>query len=375
VTQTPSDERNSREEQLTAGSAEESAGTASPSSGADAGLHAEAQVAAAPALRSAGKPGALRRFFLMEEALREAGSQTFAEGQPGYSEYEWARRLSEGAEVLEELPERRDAALVMSREALRLGLRAWFLRSGVEPTEVSVSRARQTALPADAPLRAALEKLSPADTERLDGVLADRTSRALLDLTEAERTGVALQMRELGASVIGNLASQAERTARVRVKRGLRWLAVGVVVAAVVGGVAFALRSANKPPNVARGKPVTLSSYHKPEQYGPEKLTDGDFSTFGGHTKPEDNPWAQIDLGAVHTVRHIVVTNRQDKWKQRAVPMLIEVSADGKAFTEFAQREEAFDSWDATGAPTPARYVKLTVQKRTELHLTEVEVY
>jgi hypothetical protein len=70
------------------------------------------------------------------------------------------------------------------------------------------------------------------------------------------------------------------------------------------------------------------------------------------------------------------VNNRADCCSERAVPLRIDVSADGTAFNTVAQRNEPFNpEWSAEFSSTKVRYVRLTNLSNTSFHLNEVEVY
>jgi hypothetical protein len=70
----------------------------------------------------------------------------------------------------------------------------------------------------------------------------------------------------------------------------------------------------------------------------------------------------------------VIVKNRQDCCHERAVPLMVEVAVEKGHFTEVARREQAFDVWDARFTPHTARYLRLTVTRRSFLHLESVEV-
>jgi uncharacterized membrane protein len=92
------------------------------------------------------------------------------------------------------------------------------------------------------------------------------------------------------------------------------------------------------------------------------------------HTDQESSPWIEFDLGEVTTVSSFVVGNRLDCCRERAVPLVVEVSTDGASFTEVARREAQFDTWKESIAPRPARFVRFRVARPTFLHLASVEI-
>ncbi|HEX7670331.1 MAG TPA: discoidin domain-containing protein, partial [Polyangiaceae bacterium] len=92
------------------------------------------------------------------------------------------------------------------------------------------------------------------------------------------------------------------------------------------------------------------------------------------HTLEEDNPWLAIDLGSKKTISAVRVKNRADCCADRAVPLIVETSLDNKSWQRVARRTEEFTDWKAKFAPTTARFVRLTVPRRTLLHLQAVRV-
>jgi hypothetical protein len=104
-------------------------------------------------------------------------------------------------------------------------------------------------------------------------------------------------------------------------------------------------------------------------------LVDGDPYTLGCHTEWGPNQFVTVDLGAPHAIQRVVVTNRRDCCQERAVPLLLEVSDDGRAFRPIAERQEPFRVWTASGLGAHGRYVQLRLAAPNILHLSEVEVY
>ncbi len=92
------------------------------------------------------------------------------------------------------------------------------------------------------------------------------------------------------------------------------------------------------------------------------------------HTTDEERPWLQIDLGEERAVSRVIVTNRFDCCRERATPLVVEVRAATGDFREVARNVTEFDDWTATFSSTRARYVRLSVPRRTVLHLRNVEI-
>lgn len=143
------------------------------------------------------------------------------------------------------------------------------------------------------------------------------------------------------------------------------------LVASIVGRL---LLIHSGPVDLAAGKPFTLSS--KWADCHPEKNECGGFPTrILFHTQSEPSPWYQVDLGAPTTFSSATITNRQDMAMPLAVPLVVEVSDDGKTFREVARRNEVFTVWFATFPPQTARYCRLRVDRLSTLHLESVQVH
>lgn len=188
---------------------------------------------------------------------------------------------------------------------------------------------------------------------------------------DAERTRWAL---DRAASMLRRHL-EARSLARVRATRWGRRAAVGVIV--LWGLVTFA-RAKLSPRDIALGKPVHPSSQKAAPPDG-QTLVDGDTGTsVGVHTNVEDSPSVTIDLEAGYWLSIVKVYNRMDGWFDDCLPLVVEVSQDGKAFTELARRDTHFGTsppWTVDAGGRPGRYVRLRVDKRGYLALSEVEVY
>jgi hypothetical protein len=93
------------------------------------------------------------------------------------------------------------------------------------------------------------------------------------------------------------------------------------------------------------------------------------------HTMEEESPWVEIDLGKIRSFSRVVIRNRQDCCKDRAVPLAIEVSNDASSFAEAARRQDPFLEWDAKFGQVRARYVRARALRRTILHFDSMSVY
>jgi hypothetical protein len=316
---------------------------------------------------------------LLRDRLRDAAKSSFGVTHPAWPYFELSRRLLDSAGALSEYPDRVVGALLLLREAGLSAMRARVLRSDPKAFG-SVEQASEAALWdrfAAAPLGVELlSNLGQAEQALArDALLNARPG----ELARLGRKGQIERKRALGRLVAG-LVQQLEREATalawVRTVRRLRFAAVGSLLVAL-GFMAVQWAGAHVSAgerNLARDKPVTASSYYRDEPYSPTRLVDGNRRTVGFHTEWQDNPTVTIDLLDLGTVRRVVVYNRNE-YRERAVPLIIETSSDGKTYQQFARRDDTFAEWEAKAGPVRARYVRLRVPNHTCFHLNEVEVY
>lgn len=156
-----------------------------------------------------------------------------------------------------------------------------------------------------------------------------------------------------------------------------RQLAVGgfAVTACLVAALIGQWMVRGTPPvDLAEGKPFTLSS--KWADCHPDQNECGKYPTrIAFHTLNEPSPWYQIDFGAPTTFSSATIINRQDAAMPLALPLVLEVSDDGKTFREVARRTELFTAWAPTFAPQTARYFRARVDRTSILHLEAVRVH
>ncbi|MEW5851318.1 MAG: discoidin domain-containing protein [Myxococcota bacterium] len=189
--------------------------------------------------------------------------------------------------------------------------------------------------------------------------------------TDEERAAQLALLHAFATSMLAPLQQTLLRPRGLRLRRRLRWLAaISVVVTVAISQAPRVGRG----PNLARGRPVTTSSEFPPHP-GRAGVVDGVLDVMGFCTNNEDRPWVQVDLGAVQSVREVHVYNRSDCCSERAIPLAVEVSEDGRSWREVAKRQDVFDVWKHRFEPVRARHVRLRLLGRNHLHLNEVEVY
>lgn len=351
----------------------------------------------APAMNTAGKSGeanpsaatntvrsgslvlsvlrAVKQYLFMTDKLAAAQEQCLSEGQPGFVEFKLARSVLDTARCVDDLPQHAWGAIQLLLQASDFAVRALVLRRE---------------LAKDAPNASAVWALGRAqpDIESVFSALPERVRLRVEELLALGGLGIdhsklsdneLVALRSTMTGVAARLVELIERDATLRLRlkseRVFRWTALGMVVlAACCWNYRSAIRSMMLP-NLALHKEVRVSSNWRPGIYPATGLVDGETTELGCHTDIENFPWAQIDLGQPKAIHRVVVTNRVDGDTMRAVPMVIEVSNDGKSFAPYARQESDFKVWTAKGRLTRARFVRVTVQKQSMLHLNEIEVY
>jgi hypothetical protein len=93
------------------------------------------------------------------------------------------------------------------------------------------------------------------------------------------------------------------------------------------------------------------------------------------HTLEEESPWLEFDLGRVHSVSGVRVTNRVECCLERAQPLVVSVSTDQRKWKEVARSSERFADWKQSFATVQARWVRFEIPKRTNLHLKRVRIF
>ncbi len=200
--------------------------------------------------------------------------------------------------------------------------------------------------------------------------LRERFSRGFVEYAQApaeEKDEDARLARQFVDELLARVASRYRSVRSLWVERVVRI----VLVAMIVPVIAFGARLVVRPKSYAIGHPWLASS------------SNGDWPRSGSigngrrpffHTINENEPWLQIDLEQPRKIGAIEVENRGDCCVERAVPLIVELSLDGKSWEEVARRGEVFARWTAEFAPRTARYVRLRAARMTVLHLDDVQV-
>jgi hypothetical protein len=218
-------------------------------------------------------------------------------------------------------------------------------------------------------------KLPPDQRSLVTACLEPDGESRLATLSRNELAGALRRLAGLSRGLSAELQSEAKIIQRVVVRRWLR-VGIGALLPIALSAYGVTQCGSSNERNLALHQPVTVSS-KLPVDIGrdPSLLVDGDTHNLGFHTAEAPNQYVTIDLGQPQRIHRVVVYNRADCCKDRAVPLRVEVSQDGRSYEQVAERDEVFDVWKAKFSAVDARYVRLFRPKKACFHLAEVEVY
>lgn len=240
--------------------------------------------------------------------------------------------------------------LTLGGELLARALREAAIALGADPS---------------ASLETQLAHLDDATLSRTAGGRDRALSLARLVIEASEGRGESLHDAELFAAKLVEVATHGRRLARA----GVVWVIAKTVF--TLAALAIALS-------------VFWSKVHSPYRFTVSESLSG-YNAEGTlpastskeiffHSIDTDSPWIEVDLGKERSISRVVVTNRFDCCRERAVPLVVTVRGATGPSREVARQTAEFDEWDARFASTRARYVRLTVPRRTILHLRNIEV-
>ena len=92
------------------------------------------------------------------------------------------------------------------------------------------------------------------------------------------------------------------------------------------------------------------------------------------HTKTEDHPWIEINLGRLRRIHRVIVQNRFDCCSDRDVPLVLQLRDAQGNYHEVARRTEDFSRLTLDFPPQEATAVKLLVPRVTAFHLANVQI-
>ena len=150
-------------------------------------------------------------------------------------------------------------------------------------------------------------------------------------------------------------------------------LAVTASIFVLVGcALSTNLRSRLFPHDLAAGKPWAVSST---ESGHPDRgIAPSSESNLFFHTAFVDSPYVEIDLGAEHIIRSLLVENRTDCCKERALPLDVKI-LEGDTWRLVAERRSPFSTWRYDIDPVRARKIRFQRPGSDYFHLKRISVY
>ena len=340
---------------------------------------------AAPAESTAGageKPAArvartswIRRFFWLDEKIVQANVSSLGPKRPGWNEFRLALEAHAGFEEIKESGESRFAALLLVRSEVLLLLRCHMHRAGIDVPDSAMSledlaRARQ--IPLVGNMWNELPRTLLANVESCFG---PNTETFFIDQDASHRVALVLTLTEMSSLLRKPLEHTASEVGRLIARR---WSRIGAALAVAVVSlwalIGWSMDRAGGV-NLALNRRVTTSSQMGGANSDHPLLVDGNVTNLGFHTDSAPNQFVVIDLGGIKKFDKVVVYNRTDCCKERAVPVRLEVSDDGVNYRKLEDRIEVFDVWTAKMLRARGRYVRLRLLQVNFFHLNEVEIY
>jgi hypothetical protein len=207
--------------------------------------------------------------------------------------------------------------------------------------------------------------------------------RAASGLRELVAVELVPELTPVEGNAETDCANVAHRTLW-RAQEPIRALAAGLAVIASALAVATAiillvgcaispnLRGRLFPRDLAAGRPWFASSaaFGVPGTgLGPASDKDLFF-----HTAAVADPYVEIDLGAEHVIRSLLVENRADCCKERALPLDVRILKGG-TWQLVAERRSPFSTWQYDIAPVRARKIRFQRPGTECFHLKRISVY
>ena len=315
---------------------------------------------------------------------------------------EWFWRGAALDERLRALPKPSDRAVILAQRSRVSAVIARGALTPAEPYEISAGaiacelyrQAAYWALCALSDRSAEAVGASSADRiwdeldERLVSELTDEVAKSeslqvalragsfvyFAELEPGEQLELSVGLRRVADGLIARLNQRTQALRVVYVQRGWRLGLLVVLVLGVVQGFLRFREVREEHSDLAVGKAWRASS--KFETGGcksPEQECAGNTGYFF-HTAEEQDPWLEIDLKSTQTFSKVEVDNRTDCCFERAVPLVVEVSADRRSWQPIARRETGFSTWRASFPAVHARWVRVRTPRQTFLHLARVKV-
>jgi hypothetical protein len=315
----------------------------------------------------------LRDFYILEPQRLAISDVSAAQRERLQAVVKAAMARSSVADDLVD-PPHAVAAIVLYREAVTLLLLAVILKYDSAPN-VEGADAAMIVSEASRILHGGTISSPPAEVGAALGIVSDNQSLRI-DLSGAEEQARTKFVLESAADWLRHRLDlrTSREIRRARLVGTLAGAAASVLLLALL--VALILR----PTNLARNRPVQASSR------APQSLAPADGSglvngvkehTYGIHTNNENSPWVMVDLQSSYAITQIAVYNRGEGWFDESLPLVLELSENGRDFVEVSRRAENFSQeqpWIYASPGVRARYIRVRAPHVGYLALSEIEV-
>jgi hypothetical protein len=210
-----------------------------------------------------------------------------------------------------------------------------------------------------------------------------RSDRVYRRATSGLRELVPVELVPVNVGAETDWANAAHCTL-TRAQEPIRALAAGLAVLATTLAMAVAivllfgcmisanLRGRLFPRDLAAGRPWLVSStaFGQPGSgFGPTSNKELFF-----HSAGAADPYVEIDLGDEHVIRSLLVENRADCCKERALPLDVRV-LKGNTWQLVAERRSPFSTWKYDIAPVRAQKIRFQRPGTEYFHLKRISVY
>ena len=128
--------------------------------------------------------------------------------------------------------------------------------------------------------------------------------------------------------------------------------------------------------NISKGAKISYSSTDPKWAPKADTMLTSMSGEYSCHTFQEDNPYLIVDLGGEREVSGAKIYNRTNTMSERAIPLVMLVSKDGKNWAQVWKTDVLRPVWTAVlDSPQKARFVKIMVARNSILHLRGVEIF
>ena len=213
----------------------------------------------------------------------------------------------------------------------------------------------------------------PDDIDWFDRTVLDLPFPAFSEVAPAERSHWATRLCGLAESLIKYNEEpyfQLRRAWRERIAR----LGAFVAVTTCLWLALTMYRDwSDDRKDLSRGRPWRASSLFEQGCASPAQSCEEQHGFFF-HTREEENPWVEFDLGQSKSFSEVRVVNRTDCCRERALPLVVEVSNDDVQWKTVDVRKGGFVTWKTRFPTAQARWVRLRVAGKAMFHLRSVRI-